>query len=52
MRNATGTFDVTEDKGTWVQLPSGSYWFVSSNLASLTIAGCAPALPSLIAPTG
>lgn len=45
---ASGTFEVVEDKGTWVQLPEGEHWFLNSNGAELSIAGCAPGIPILV----
>lgn len=48
---ATGTFDVVEDAGTWVRLPAGTFWFISSAGARLTIQGCVDSQPKLIAAT-
>lgn len=43
---ASGTFEVVEDQGTWVELPEGEHWFLNSNGAELSIAGCGPGIPT------
>lgn len=47
VRGASGTFEVVEGKGTWVQLPEGDHWFLNSNGADLGIAGCGNGIPLL-----